>query len=134
MVGSPKLWWGADMFNMEKHIDLVEVKGVRRGSEMAVVGRVPVDGLACAFSVLTEGKDIHLIAASHATREVWCRFFERWIDSEQKETTTTTTTTLTAKPQKAGEQRKSGPPAAAAAPPPKAPVKDVRKSAGVSGK
>ena len=100
MVGTAKLWWGPDMFHQDKHIDLGHVVDVKAGSESAIANRLPLDGLACAFSILTHDKAIHLVAASHATREVWMRFFTRYIQQSGECAATVPA---------AQAQRKSGP-------------------------
>lgn len=93
-----KLWWGSDMFHAEKHIDLAEVVEVVTGGESKIAGRLPMDQLLCAFTLVTEERQIHLVAASHATREVWMTFFTRWLQQFKAEQ---------AMQQKAKEQRKS---------------------------
>ena len=70
-----KLSWGSDMFNMDKSIDLSSVVKVQRGSECAVASKLPVLLHSRAFSLSTaEGKTLHLVAPTQATREVWLSF------------------------------------------------------------
>jgi len=70
-----KLTWGSDMFNMDKSLDLSSVVKVQRGSECAVASKLPVQLHSRAFSLSTaEGRTLHLVASTQATREVWLSF------------------------------------------------------------
>ena len=70
-----KLTWGSDMFNMDKSLDLHTIVKVQRGSECAVAAKLPVELHSRAFSVTTsDGRTLHLVAATQATREVWLSF------------------------------------------------------------